>query len=99
LYGLTYLCRLVFIDACIDTSRSFYDLWQTLLVRRKTPNPSNPTVLLDMTCDSEEQTTQKQLQILPEDFDLQDLQSYVTDENILAYISGYLIRKISAVHN
>ena len=52
-----------------------------------------------MSCDSEKQTTQKQLQILPEDFDVQDLQLRVTDENIITYISGYLIRKISAVHN
>jgi len=52
-----------------------------------------------MTCDSEEQTKQKQLQILPEDLDVQDLQSHVTDENIITYVSGYLIRKISAVHN
>ena len=52
-----------------------------------------------MTCDSEEQTTQKQLQILPEDLDVQDLQSHVTHENIITYVSGYLIRKISAVHN
>ena len=70
-----------------------------LTCKKETPNPSNPTALLDMTCDSEEQTTQKQLQILPEDLDVQDLQSHVTDENIITYVSGYLIRKISAVHN
>jgi len=70
-----------------------------LSCNKETPNPSNPTVLLDMTCECEEQTTKKQLHILPEELDVQDLQSNATDDNIVTYISGYLIRKISAVHN
>jgi len=60
---------------------------------------SDPTELLDMTCEGEEQVTHKQLTIVPEKLDVADFQSKVTDDNIVTYISGYLIKKISEIHS
>ena len=51
---------------------------------------------LNMTCETEELTAQTQLNIVPEQ--LADIQTDYTDENIISYSSGYLIRKI-ADHN
>ena len=68
-----------------------------LSCKKTEQTPSIPTVL-DMTCDSEPQTTtHKQLCIVPED--MLQAQSDVADDNIISYISGYLIKKIFENHN
>ena len=66
---------------CAVNEDIFLTSMADLSCNKATPIQSDPTVLLDTTCESEEQTTQKQLRIIPEQSHVPDLQTNVTDDN------------------
>ena len=54
--------------------------------------------LLDMTCHPPNETAKPVFNVLPQQLDMSNVIAALTNENIIYYIAGYLIKKIASVH-